>query len=322
MAQTLRRSRRVLEMKLIFAGTPDFAVPALQSLIDSKHDVLAVYTQPDRPAGRGRQLKASPIKQLAERYSLKIFQPETLRDQEEQEKIRRLQPDAMIVAAYGLIFPRSVLEIPKYGCINIHASILPRWRGAAPIQRAIQAGDTESGITIMQMSQGLDEGDILEIAKCPISADDTGGSLHDKMAALSSEALLKTLQNIESGNLKPEAQNDSLATYAKKLSKTEAQIDWSQSAKQIDRNIRAFNPFPIAFTKFKNDRLRIWEARVSSTSIKEKPGKIVAIDKESMVVATGEGCLRILKVQQPGGKPIATKDWLNAHNIATGEKLC
>ena len=235
-------------LKIIFAGTPDFAASALSALIESEHDVVAVYTQPDRPAGRGRKLRASPVKELALKHDIPVLQPEKLKDAETHDVLRSFNADVMIVAAYGLILPQAVLDIPRLGCLNIHASLLPRWRGAAPIQRAIAAGDKESGITIMQMDAGLDTGDILLLSHCPINDNDNGGDLHDRLAEMGASSILEALKDIESGNTKPIKQDDALATYAHKLDKKEAIINWKDSAENIERLIRAFNPWPVAFT--------------------------------------------------------------------------
>ena len=294
--------------RLIFAGTPDFAVPSLQALIDSPHHVCAVYTQPDRPAGRGQRLQASPVKQTALQHEIPVYQPQTLKDADAQAQLAELQADLMVVAAYGLILPRKVLEIPFLGCVNIHASLLPRWRGAAPIQRAIAAGDQETGITLMQMAAGLDTGDMLAIARCPIHDDDTGQILHDRLAILGAELLAEHIDQIETLYATP--QDPEHVTYAHKLNKAEAQIDWQQPATVIARQVRAFNPFPVAYTELDGKRLRVWAADASDEQTDLAPGERLA---GQLAFATGDGVLHLQRVQKAGGKPIAAADFLNAH---------
>ena len=276
--------------RIIFAGTPDFAAEALSALISSEHDVVAVYTQPDRPAGRGRKLRASPVKEVAVKNDIPVLQPENLKETETQDVLRAFNADVMVVAAYGLILPQAILDIPRFGCLNIHASLLPRWRGAAPIQRAIAADDKESGITIMQMNAGLDTGDILHLSSCPITEKDTGGDLHDRLASIGANAILETLKVLCSDALKPVVQDDSLATYAHKLDKKEAQINWYHSAVEIDRLIRAFNPWPVAFTLIDDKPLRIWQAQALSnepnTETDIKPGTILSCDKNGIDTQT------------------------------------
>ncbi|MDH5368649.1 MAG: methionyl-tRNA formyltransferase [Gammaproteobacteria bacterium] len=300
-------------LKIIFAGTPDFAATALAALIKSAHQVVAVYTQPDRPAGRGRKLQASPVKQLALENNIPVLQPENLKETEAQEILRSFHADVMVVAAYGLILPQFVLDIPRLGCLNIHASLLPRWRGAAPIQRAIAAGDKESGITIMQMNAGLDTGDILQLAPCPINDDDNGGSLHDRLAEIGANAILKTLNDLDSGKIKPQAQDDSLATYAHKLDKQEAQINWQNSAVEIERLIRAFNPWPVAFTILNNKTLRIWQAQVLQQVSDAEAGTVISCDKKGIDISCGEGVLRLLKLQPSGSKVMDVAAFMNGH---------
>lgn len=297
-------------MKIIFAGTPTFAVTTLQALLDSEHEVVTVYTQPDRPAGRGQKLQASPVKTLAQQYNLPICQPPTLRNTDEQKILSDWQADVMIVIAYGLIVPKVVLETPRFGCINVHGSLLPRWRGAAPIQRAILAGDTETGITIMQMNEGLDTGDMLSKVTTPIFPTDTTQTLHDRLAILGADALLNTLKDLP--NLTPEQQDDAQSCYAKKIEKAEAQIDWQHSASEIDRLVRAFNPWPVAYTHLNDQTVRIWEAQAFTEATTATPGTIMHIDKTGIDVATGDGFLRLLKIQLPGGKCLPVQDVLNA----------
>jgi len=302
-------------MKIIFAGTPEFAAIALRDLINSKHDVIAVYTQPDRPSGRGRKLTPGPVKQLALDNNIPVYQPVSLKGEAERNELSALNADIMVVAAYGLLLPKAVLETPKLGCINIHGSLLPRWRGAAPIHRAILAGDTETGITIMQMDVGLDTGDMLLKKYCNISNTDTSATLHDRLAEMGGSALIEALALIEKDQAKPEKQDDSLANYAKKLIKTEAVIDWNQPAKQIDRQIRAFNPWPVAQTQLNDKTLRIWMSECLSATNNGTPGTIVSATKQGIDVVTGDGVVRLLIVQLPGGKPLDAASFVNAHDV-------
>lgn len=297
--------------KLIFAGTPDFAAASLQALLDNGYNVCAVYTQPDRPAGRGQHLQISPVKSIALQYNLPVFQPQTLKTPEVQAQLTDLQADLMIVAAYGLLLPKAVLDAPKLGCINVHASLLPRWRGAAPIHRAILAGDQLTGITIMQMDIGLDTGAMLWKIECPILPTDTGGTLHDKLAVLGGKALISVLENWET--LKPNPQDDNLATYAKKIHKSEAQLDWHLSAVELDRQIRAFNPYPVAQAELKGLTLRIWNAQPLDMQTQSPAGSIICANKNGIDVATGDGVLRLLTVQQAGKRALPVGDFLNAH---------
>ena len=305
-------------LRIIFAGTPEFAATALTSLIQAEYEIVAVYTQPDRPAGRGRKLHASAVKEVALHHQIPVLQPQSLKDTETQDTLRKFNADVMIVAAYGLILPQAVLDIPRFGCLNIHASLLPRWRGAAPIQRAIAAGDRESGISIMQMNAGLDTGDILHLVSTSISDDDTGGSLHDRLAQLGAAAILETLKELSCNELKPVKQDDTLATYAHKLDKAEAEINWQQNAQQIELQIRAFNPWPVAFTHFENKVLRIWFAKSltpasADASAKYHPGSVVACGKQGIDVACGEGVLRLLTLQPSGSKAMNVAAFLNGH---------
>lgn len=302
-------------LRIVYAGTPEFAVPALEALIASPHEVVAVYTQPDRPAGRGRRLQASPTKQLALEHGIPVEQPERLKAPEDQARLRDYRPDVIIVAAYGLILPQAVLDIPRHGCLNVHASLLPRWRGAAPIQRAILAGDAETGVTIMQMAAGLDTGDMLARHPCPIGPGDSAAMLHDRLARLGAEALLATLDDLAAGRLAPEPQDERLATYATKLTKDEAEIDWQQSAAAIDRTVRAYNPWPVAFTRLGGEPLRIWEARPLAEDAGTEPGTVVVEGANGIDVASGSGRLRILRLQLPGGKPLAAREFLNGRSL-------
>lgn len=297
-------------MKIIFAGTPDFAATHLQALI-RQHDIVAVYTQPDRPAGRGKKLTASPVKLLAAQNNLDIYQPQSLKDAEQQAILARLQADIMVVVAYGLILPQVILDTPKLGCINVHGSILPRWRGAAPIQRAVEAGDNETGITIMQMDAGLDTGAMLTITRCTIDANETSGSLYNKLAAMGGPALLGTLDKIEAGTAVATAQDNDQSTYAKKIDKIEALINWSESAAMIDRRIRAFNPFPAAYTEIGDQRVKIWGAQVASEQ-QASPGQILAADNNGLLVACGQGCLLLTEIQLAGKSRMSVSEILRS----------
>jgi methionyl-tRNA formyltransferase len=302
-------------LRVVYAGTPDFAVPALQALIDSPHEVVAVYTQPDRPAGRGRKLRASPVKQLAEQHNIPVEQPQSLRNDEAQTQLASYDADVMVVAAYGLILPQVVLDTPKYGCLNIHGSILPRWRGAAPIHRAILAGDQETGITIMQMNAGLDTGDMLLIKSLPIGPADTTAILHDQLAELGAGALVETLDMLTEGKLEPQVQDDSLSTYAEKLAKEEGIINWNESSDAVARRIRAFNPWPVAQTGHDGKMLRLWMAEPLEQNPGAAPGKVIAESKQGIDVACGEGTLRITQLQLPGGKPMDIPAFLNGRTL-------
>lgn len=306
-------------MNLIFAGTPQFAVPSLEALLKAGHKILAVYTQPDRPAGRGRKLAESPVKQLARRCGLNVRQPENL--QHSDVELRAAAPDAMIVIAYGVILPPAILVIPKYGCLNVHASLLPRWRGAAPIPRAIEAGDAGSGITLMQMDTGLDTGPILLKVPIPISDDDTAQTLHDRLAQLGAQALNAALDPLARGELKPQPQNESEACYAKKLRKEEAPLDWSQTAIVLHRKIRALNPWPVATTAWQGKMLRVWEARRSGLSAAGESGTVAVVDDGGIHVTTGRGLLALTRLQAEGGKVLAAADFLNGHHMLPGERL-
>jgi len=302
-------------LNIVYAGTPEFAAVALQALIDSPHNIIAVYTQPDRPAGRGRKLKASPVKELALAHDIPVYQPESLKEAAEQAKLAALEPDVMVVAAYGLLLPREVLAIPPMGCLNIHASLLPRWRGAAPIQRAILAGDAETGITIMQMDEGLDTGDMLYKLATPIAVTDTAQKLHDRLAELGARAIVEALEGLQAGTLAAEKQHDAEACYAKKLHKSEAAIDWTQPAALIARQVAAFNPWPVAQTQNGEEVLRIWEACALDETSAQAAGSVIHTDRQGIDIACGEGVLRVLRLQRPGGKPQAAADFLNANQL-------
>jgi len=305
-------------VKIIFAGTPDFAAVALAALVKSGHDICAVYCQPDRPAGRGRKLKKGPVKLLAEEHSLAVYQPASLKKTEVLAQLQQHHADIMVVVAYGLILPANVLPIPNKGCINIHGSLLPKWRGAAPIHRAIMAGDRETGITIIQMDVGLDTGAMLLRYPCVIADDDTGQSLHDKLAHLGGKAMLDALQLIESGQQQPVKQEDALTCYAAKITKKEAWLDWSLNAVELVRKIRAFNPWPVARSNLADQTFLIWQAELIESLQQATPGILVAVTDQGLDVATGSGILRITQVQLPGKRPVAVADLLRSRAIETG----
>lgn len=299
-------------LRIIFAGTPDFAARHLDALLSSGHQVVGVFTQPDRPAGRGKKLMPSPVKVLAEEKNLPVFQPVSLRPQENQQLVSNLNADVMVVVAYGLILPKAVLDMPRLGCINVHGSLLPRWRGAAPIQRSLWAGDTETGVTIMQMDVGLDTGDMLHKLACPITAQDTSATLYDKLAGLGPQGLIETLRQLAEGSAKPEVQDESLVTYAEKLSKDEARIDWSLSAAQLERCIRAFNPWPMSWLEIDGQPVKIWQASVIDVPTSAEPGTIIDISKQGIQVATSEGILNLESLQPAGKKAMSAQDLLNS----------
>ncbi|GAB5993875.1 methionyl-tRNA formyltransferase [Aeromonas enteropelogenes] len=300
------------KLKLIFAGTPDFAARHLAALLSSDHEVVAVYTQPDKPAGRGQKLTASPVKELALAHNLPVYQPASLRNEEAQAELASLGADLMVVVAYGLILPKAVLDTPRLGCINVHGSLLPRWRGAAPIQRAIWAGDAETGVTIMQMDVGLDTGAMIRKVSCPIAADETSTSLYDKLAELGPQALVDTVDAMAAGNTTAEPQDDALANYAQKLSKEEARIDWTMDAVAIERCIRAFNPWPISWCEVAGQTIKVWQADVIEHEHGQSAGTLLKADKQGIDIATGKGVLRLLTLQPPGKKAMSVTDLLNS----------
>ncbi|GAK29886.1 methionyl-tRNA formyltransferase [Serratia liquefaciens] len=299
-------------LRIIFAGTPDFAARHLDALLSSEHQIVGVFTQPDRPAGRGNKLTPSPVKVLAEQHQLPVFQPKSLRPEENQHLVADLNADVMVVVAYGLILPKAVLDMPRLGCINVHGSLLPRWRGAAPIQRSLWAGDSETGVTIMQMDVGLDTGDMMYKIACPIEADDTSASLYDKLAQLGPQGMLTTLQQMAEGSAKREVQDESLVTYAEKLSKEEARLDWSLPAVQLERCIRAFNPWPVSYFTIDDQPVKVWQATVLEQNANAEPGTIVHADKHGIQVATVEGILNLTQLQPAGKKPMSAQDLLNS----------
>ncbi|BET98517.1 methionyl-tRNA formyltransferase [Xenorhabdus taiwanensis] len=310
-------------LRIIFAGTPDFAARHLAALLNSQHQVVGVLAPPDKPAGRGKKLTPSPVKVLAEEHDIPVFQPKTLRTEESQQWVMAQQADIMIVVAYGLILPQAVLDIPRLGCLNVHGSLLPRWRGAAPIQRSIWAGDQETGVTIMQMDAGLDTGNMLLKAICPITNEDTSASLYEKLADIGPKALLNTLDLITSGTLQPEIQDDTLTTYAEKLSKDEAKVDWNLPASQIERCIRAFNPWPMSFFLVDDQPIKIWQAEVIAEQTTQAPGTIISADKKGIQIATADGILNIVQLQPPGKKAMSVADLLNSKRewFIPGSKL-
>ena len=305
-------------MRIVFAGTPEFAVPSLETLLASNHQVVAVYTQPDRPAGRGHKLHPSPVKTLALAHQVPVMQPKTLHSEEAIDQFIRFSPDLLVVAAYGLIIPPQILDAPGLGAINVHASLLPRWRGAAPIQRAILAGDKETGVTIMQVVPALDAGPMLLKKTIPIGSADTAGTLHEKLAKLGAQALAEVLPLLEAESISPMPQDESQVSYADKIRKEEAHLDWSLSAEQLERCVRAFNPWPVAYALWQDKVLRIWRAEVLDQDTTAEPGTVI-LAKKQLLVATGQGVLRLLEVQLPGGKRMMAEAFLNAHDCSDAQ---
>lgn len=305
MSQTLR---------IVFAGTPDFAARHLAALLSSEHNVVAVYTQPDRPAGRGKKITSSPVKNIAIENGIPVYQPQNFKSSEAKQQLTDLNADIMVVVAYGLLLPIDVLNTPKLGCINVHGSILPRWRGAAPIQRAIWSGDKETGVTIMQMDVGLDTGDMLKIAALPIEKNDTSATMYDKLAELGPKALLECLSDIAQSTAMPIKQNNELANYATKLSKEEAQIDWNQEASFIERCVRAFNPWPISHFSVEGQNIKVWSSRTEASNSEQKAGTIIKADKSGIYVVTGKDVLVLEQIQIPGKKAMSVQEVLNARS--------
>ena len=316
-------------MKIVFAGTPDFAATHLRALLDdARHQVIAVYTQPDRPAGRGKKLTASPVKQLAEERCLEVYQPQSLKQPEQLAILEQLGADLMVVVAYGLILPQAVLDTPRLGCINVHGSILPQWRGAAPIQRAVEAGDTETGVTITQMDAGLDTGPMLSITRCPIGNTDTSGSIYNRLAELGGPALVQAIDKLDNGTAVALAQNNSLSSYAEKIDKAEAEINWANSARMIDRRIRAFNPFPCTYSKIDEQRVKIWASCLEGLEAEETtqgklPGEILRADADGLLISCGQGCLLVSEIQLAGKSRMAVAEVLKsrADLFAVGRQL-
>jgi len=288
-------------MRIIYAGSPEFAVPALAALLESGHEIVAVLTQPDRPAGRGRKLTPPPVKVLAEQHGVNVLQPQTLKDESIQTTLRDLQPDCMVVVAYGLLLPPAVLEIPRYGCVNLHASLLPLYRGAAPVQAAILAGDADTGVCLMQMAEGLDTGDVLLVETTDVGAYETTGELTDRLADIAANVLQTGLSKMELGDLSPVPQDDAAASYAGKISKADATIDWTLSATELARRVRAYNPWPVAQTKLRGEQFRIWRAIVDDCIIDQgEPGEIIELTPVGLAVQCGHGLLVLQEVQVPG----------------------
>lgn len=311
-------------LRIVFAGTPDFAAQHLNALIESKHHIVATYTQPDRPAGRGKKLQASPVKQLSLTHNIPVYQPENFKAQADQDILASLKADVMVVVAYGLLLPKPVLDTPTHGCINVHGSLLPRWRGAAPIQRAIWAGDKETGVTIMQMNEGLDTGDMLHKVTYAIQANDTSTTVYNALAQTGPKALIDTLATIEAGDASAQPQDDSQANYAKKLSKQEALLDWNKTAIALEREVRAFNPWPVSYTVMQGKNVKVWESKVANETTTAKPGSIIGADKNGIKIAAGENSVFIITtLQPPGKKPMNCQDFLNgrAEWLSSGSLL-
>lgn len=310
-------------LRIIFAGTPDFAARHLQALIDSGHQVVAAYTQPDRPAGRGQQLQPSAVKQLAVKHGIAVYQPKSLKKAPAQSELAALNADVMVVVAYGLILPQTVLDTPRLGCINVHGSLLPRWRGAAPIQRAIWAGDEHTGITIMQMDAGLDTGAMLRRVTCSIDATDTSASLYDKLAQLGPAALTDALNNLLALQQQAQTQDDNQASYAEKLHKDEALLDFNKAAIVLEREIRAFNPWPVSYLALAQGNVKVWLAHAEVSSGQKAAGTVLSADRQGIRIACAEGVLCISQLQPPGKKPMAAADFINgrADWLAVGKQL-
>lgn len=308
-------------MRIVFMGTPDFSVGALEALIEAGHDIVAVVTQPDKKKGRGGQMQMTPVKEVALKHNLTVYQPVKARDEEFVTLLREIAPDVIVVIAFGQILPKSILEIAPYGCINIHASLLPKYRGAAPIQWAVIDGEEKTGITTMQMNEGIDTGDILETVEVVIDKKETGGSLFEKLSDVGAKLIVQTLKHAEEGTLHPVAQDDSKSNYVKMLTKELGNMDFTKSANELERLIRGLNPWPSAYTKFRGKTLKIWDADVNETEIDGKPGEIVKVEKDGFSVKTGKGCLKILELQLEGKKRMATDAFLLGYKIEEGELL-
>lgn len=307
--------------RIVFAGTPDFSVPCLSALLGADVKLVGVYTQPDRAAGRGKKMAQSPVKQKALEAGLDVFQPAHFKTQSARKSLRDLKPDLMIVVAYGLILPQSVLDIPRLGCVNIHASLLPRWRGAAPIQRAIETGDTQSGVCLMQMNKGLDTGPLIACSSTVLGPDETGGSLHDTLANLGASLMRSKLQSILNQQIKATPQPEQGVSYAHKLTKAEARIDWQMSALSIRNKIRAFNPWPTATTHLNTTQIRLHKAKIFASESNHLPGEVVELGPKGIDIQTGEGILRVTQLQKPGGKSLNARDFLNGFRLETGQRF-
>jgi methionyl-tRNA formyltransferase len=308
-------------LRIVFAGTPEFAATVLTALLASAHELRAVYTQPDRPAGRGRALKAGAVKAIAVARGIDLRQPQSVRGPEAAADLAALAPDLLVVAAYGLLLPRTILDVPRHGCVNVHASMLPRWRGAAPIERAIAAGDTETGVTIMRMVEALDAGPVLAQRSCAIAPTDTGGSLRSRLAAIGADLLVETLDAMARGPVTPRAQDDGAATYARKIDKSETRLDWRDTAGALARKVRAFDPTPVAVARLGDRELRVWGAEALDEAAAAGPGTLIAATAAGLDVATAAGVLRITRLQEPGRNPVAARDFVNAHRDWLA-KLC
>lgn len=310
--------------RIVFAGTPDFSVPCLEALLEQEVEIVGIYTQPDRAAGRGKKLQQSPVKQRALAAGLSVYQPESFRAEADRETLAGLQPDLMVVVAYGLLLPQSVLDIPTFGCVNIHASLLPRWRGAAPIQRAIEAGDTQSGVCLMQMEKGLDTGPVLAQRECPIGPEQTGGELHDELSQLGATLLKELLGQLLAGKLQPVEQADTGVCYAHKLTKQETRVDWNSGADEIANKVRAFNPWPVASTVINGQTVRLFEVSAESEIVIQagQPGAVIHVSPQGIRVATGEqGSVVITRLQKPGGKVLDVRDFLNGFDLSPGQRF-
>ena len=307
--------------RIAFAGTPDFAVPTLRTLLASEHELVGVWTQPDRPAGRGRQPRPSPVKAVAGAAGIPVHQPERLTSETERAPLVAAEPDVLVVVAYGLLLPRAVLALPRQGCVNVHASLLPRWRGAAPIQRAVLAGDSETGVCLMRMDPGMDTGPVYACRRTAIGADDTAGTLHDRLADTGAALLADNLEGLVHGELEPTPQPEEGVTHAAKITKAEARLDWTQPAHALARQVAALNPWPVAEADWAGQRLRVWRAHPLAPGTTTEPGTVIAAGPEGLDVACGEGCLRITELQAPGGRPQAVASFLNGHAIAPGTRF-
>ena len=309
-------------MKIVFMGTPDFAVGTLEALIQAGHELIGVVTQPDKPKGRGKSLMATPVKEVALKHQIPVYQPQKVRETEFTENLRRLAPDVIVVAAFGQIITKEILEIPRYGCINVHASLLPAYRGAAPIQWAVIYGEKESGVTIMQMDEGLDTGDMIDKVVVPLAEDETGGSLFDKLSQAGAGLCVKVLKDLEEGKAVREKQpEESTTAYASMISKKMGEVNWNESAKSIEQLIRGLNPWPSAYTKLQGKTLKLWQAQVEEQEEEGRPGEILRVEKDAFYVKTGKGLLKIKEVQLEGKKRMDTGAFLRGFHLNTGELL-